>query len=79
MPKVKLKVGDLVKKWHLNVVESGILIERHESYWNEDEKRQVPVMWNIFGWTKPKRALDSSLKKGIAEGRIIHAPIRNSK
>jgi hypothetical protein len=36
-------------------------------------------MWNVFGWTKPRKALDSMLKKGIAEGRIIHAPIKRNE
>ena len=79
MPKVKLKVGDLVKKTHEGVVESGILLQRHDSYWDEERKHQVPVMWSVFGWTKPKKALDSTLKKGIAEGRIIHAPIKRNE
>ena len=76
MAKVRLRVGDLVKKTHLGVMESGILIQRHESYWDEEKKYQVPVMWNVFGWTKPRKALDSMLKKGNADGRIIHAPIK---
>ena len=79
MPKVKLKVGDLVKKTHLGVVESGILLQRHDSYWDEERKHQVPVMWSVFGWTKPKKALDSTLKNGIAEGRIIHAPVKRNE
>jgi len=76
MSKIKLKVGDLVKKAHLNVVEFGILIQRHESYWDEERELQVPVMWDVFGWTKPKKAIDSMLKKGISEGCITHAPMK---
>ena len=76
MSKIELKVGDLVRKSHLNIMEAGILLQRHESHWDESIKQQVPVMWDIFGWTKPKRALDSMLKKGIANGRIVHAPAR---
>ena len=79
MPKINLKVRDLVKKTHLAVVESGILLQRHESYWDKEKKHQVPVMWSVFGWTKPRKALDSMLKKGIAEGRIVHAPIKRNE
>jgi hypothetical protein len=79
MSKVKLEVGDLVRKSHLNIMESGILLQRHESYWDKDKKHQVPVMWDIFGWTKPRKALDSMLKKGIIEGRITHAPLKKNE
>jgi hypothetical protein len=36
-------------------------------------------MWDIFGWTKPRKALDSMLKKGIIEGRITHAPLKKNE
>lgn len=52
MAKVRLRVGDLVKKWHLNVLETGILIKRHDAK-SFDTDCDVAV-WDIHGWTKPK-------------------------
>ncbi len=74
MAKVRLRVGDLVKKWHLNVLETGILIKRHDAK-SFDTDCDVAV-WDIHGWTKPKRAIETALKKGIEEGRIQYASVR---
>jgi len=74
MAKVRLRVGDLVKKWHLNVLETGILIKRHDAK-SFDTDCDVAV-WDIHGWTKPKRAIESALKQGIEEGRIQYASVR---
>ena len=74
MAKVRLRVGDLVKKWYLNVLETGILIKRHDAK-SFDTDCDVAV-WDIHGWTKPKRAIESALKQGIEEGRIQYASVR---
>ena len=77
MTKVRLRVGDLVKKWHLNVLETGILLKRHDAK-SFDTDVDV-VVWDIHGWTKPKRAIESALKQGIEEGRIQYASVRIKK
>ena len=77
MAKVRLRVGDLVKKWHLNVLETGILIKRHDAK-SFDTDCDVAV-WDIHGWTKPKRAIETALKKGIEEGRIQYTSVRIEK
>ena len=77
MSKVRLRVGDLVMKWRLNVLETGILLKRHDaqsSYTDCDV-----VVWDIHGWTKPKRAIETALKKGIEEGRIQYTSVRVEK
>ena len=60
MDKVRLRVGDLVRKWRQSVLETV-------------------VVWDIHGWTKPKRAIESAIKKGIEEGRIQYTSVRNEK
>ena len=77
MAKVRLRVGDLVKKWHLNVLETGILLKRHDA--KSFETDCDVVVWDIYGWTKPKRAIESAVKKGIEEGRIQYTSVRNEK
>jgi hypothetical protein len=77
MVKVRLRVGDLVKKWRLNVLETGILLKRHDA--KSFETECDVVVWDIYGWTKPKRAIESALKKGIEEGRIQYTSVRNEK
>jgi len=74
MAKVRLRVGDLVKKWRLNVLETGILLKRHDA--KSFETDCDVAVWDIHGWTKPKRAIESALKKGIEEGRIQHTSVR---
>jgi len=77
MAKVKLRVGDLVKKWRLNVLETGILLKRHDA--KSFETDCDVAVWDIHGWTKPKRAIETALKKGIEEGRIQHTSVRIEK
>jgi hypothetical protein len=77
MSKVRLRVGDLVRKWRLNVLETGILLKRHDAK-SFDTDCDVAV-WDIYGWTKPKRAIESAIKKGIEEGRIQYTSVRNDK
>jgi hypothetical protein len=77
MVKVRLRVGDLVKKWRLNVLETGILLKRHDA--KSFETECDVVVWDIYGWTKPKRAIESAIKKGIEEGRIQYTSVRNEK
>ena len=77
MDKVRLRVGDLVKKWRQSVLETGILLKRHEA--KSFETDCDVVVWDIHGWTKPKRAIESAIKKGIEEGRIQYTSVRNEK
>ena len=77
MDKVRLRVGDLVRKWRQSVLETGILLKRHEAK-SFDTDCDV-VVWDIHGWTKPKRAIESAIKKGIEEGRIQYTSVRNEK
>jgi|TARA_R110001583_G_scaffold155703_1_gene307349 hypothetical protein len=77
MDKVRLRVGDLVRKWRQSVLETGILLKRHEA--KSFETDCDVVVWDIHGWTKPKRAIESAIKKGIEEGRIQYTSVRNEK
>ena len=77
MDKVRLRVGDLVRKWRQSVLETGILLKRHEA--KSFETDCDVVVWDIHGWTKPKRAIESALKKGIEEGRIQYTSVRIEK
>lgn len=77
MDKVRLRVGDLVRKWRQSVLETGILLKRHDAK-SFDTDCDV-VVWDIHGWTKPKRAIESAIKKGIEEGRIQYTSVRNEK
>jgi|TARA_R110000796_G_scaffold9009_2_gene31020 hypothetical protein len=77
MDKVRLRVGDLVRKWRQSVLETGILLKRHDA--KSFETDCDVVVWDIHGWTKPKRAIESAIKKGIEEGRIQYTSVRNEK
>ena len=77
MDKVRLRVGDLVRKWRLSVLETGILLKRHDA--KSFETECDVVVWDIHGWTKPKRAIESAIKKGIEEGRIQYTSVRVEK
>ena len=77
MDKVRLRVCDLVRKWRQSVLETGILLKRHEA--KSFETDCDVVVWDIHGWTKPKRAIESAIKKGIEEGRIQYTSVRNEK
>ena len=77
MDKVRLRVGDLVRKWRQSVLETGILLKRHDA--KSFETECDVVVWDIYGWTKPKRAIESAIKKGIEEGRIQYTSVRNEK
>jgi|TARA_R110000772_G_scaffold123517_2_gene229816 hypothetical protein len=77
MDKVRLRVGDLVRKWRQSVLETGILLKRHDA--KSFETDCDVVVWDIYGWTKPKRAIESAIKKGIEEGRIQYTSVRNEK
>lgn len=77
MAKVRLRVGDLVRKWRQSVLETGILLKRHDA--KSFETDCDVVVWDIYGWTKPKRAIESAIKKGIEEGRIQYTSVRNEK
>ena len=74
MDKVRLRVGDLVRKWRQSVLETGILLKRHEA--KSFETDCDVVVWDIHGWTKPKRAIESALNqtKSYSAGTDKAAP-----
>jgi|14BtaG_2_1085337.scaffolds.fasta_scaffold12512_3 hypothetical protein len=77
--KIKLKLGDLVINYYDKERPSGvdgILHKRFESYYDEGLGRQVPVFWEVFGWTNPKRIMDSFLKNEIKKGYVDHYPMK---
>lgn len=74
--RIKLKVGDMLVSHYTNPPEQGILIEKHESYFDEQRGRQMKATWEVFGWPRKRRVLDSWIRKAIRNGDIEHYPVK---
>ena len=74
--KIRLKVGDMLVSHYTIPPEHGVLVKKCESYYDNDRGRQMKATWEIFGWQKKRRVLDSWIRTSIVNGHIEHYPVK---
>jgi len=74
--RIKLKVGDLLVKHNTGIPEVGILHKKNPPYFCDVRERQVATTWEVLGWVKERKYLESFLKSQIEQELIKHQPAK---